>query len=242
MGAAKSSANGSIVNRLLASLDGAGRERISSKLECVELHPKQILYSPGERIREIYFPENCVIAMLTVMADGSTIESATVGREGASWISASFKSPTMPCQTMVVIGGSAYRIPAEVIEHEIRENGKFHDTLSHYAHVLLIQTLRSTACNGLHSLEQRCARWILTTLDRTDMDQFVITHEFLASLLGVRRSGVSELVERLAALGVLDVSRAQIRVADRKQLERLSCECFEIMRAQFNQPELNHAA
>ena len=118
-----------------------------------------------------------------------------------------FESPTMPCQTMVVIAGEANKLSTDVVEREIRENGKFHNTLSHYSHVLLVQTLRSTACNGLHTMEQRCARWMLGTLDRTGVERFAITHEFLAGLLGVQRSGVSGLVERLASQGILDISR-----------------------------------
>lgn len=201
----------------------------------MELTAKQVLYLPNQRITEIYFPENCVLAMLTVMENGATIESATVGREGASWISASFQSPTMPCQTMVSIAGDAYRVPADLVEREIKLNGTFHNTLSHYSHALLIQALRSTACNGLHTLEQRCSRWMLTTLDRTDIDHFVMTHEFLASLLGVRRPVVSDLVGRLASHGVLEIRRGQIRVADRKKLENLSCECYAVMKQQFEQ-------
>jgi CRP-like cAMP-binding protein len=220
-------------NRLLSVLDESGRNRFSSKMHRVELETKQVLYRPDQRISEIYFPEDSVIAMLTVMQNGATIESATVGREGASWISASFKSPAMPCQTMVAIAGGAYRVPAEIVEQEIRQNGKFHNTLSHYSHVLLIQTLRSTACNGLHTLAQRCSRWMLTTLDRTELDRFVITHDFLASLLGVQRTGVSALVERLASLGILEIRRGRIRVADRKKLERVSCECYRTMKQQF---------
>jgi len=222
-----------VLNLLLSSLDEAGRDRVGSSLERVALTAKQVLYDPDAKITEIFFPENCVLSMLTVMENGATIESATVGREGASWISASFKSPTMPCQTMVTIAGSAYKLPTRVVEHEIRENGKFHDTLSHYSHVLLIQTLRSAACNGLHSLQQRCARWMLMTLDRTDLSRFAITHDFLANLLGVQRSGVSQLVERLASEGVLEISRGEIRVADRNKLEKISCECYWIIKEQF---------
>jgi CRP-like cAMP-binding protein len=222
-----------LVNQLLASLDEAGRDRVGSKLRRVPVAAKQVLYHPDAKITDIYFPENCVLAMLTVMEDGSSIESATVGREGASWVSASFKSPTMPCQTMVAISGHAYMLPASVVEDEIKKNGKFHDTLSHYSHLLLIQTLRAAACNGLHSLQQRCARWMLMTLDRTDLSRFAITHDFLASLLGVQRPGVSQLVERLSAEGVLDISRGEIRVTDRRKLEAIACECYGIIREQF---------
>ena len=221
------------LNRLLSSLDSAGRKRVEAKIERVQLEAQQVLYRQDERITDIYFPENCVVGMLTVMKNGASIESATVGFEGASWISASFRSPAMPCQTMVVISGQASKVPANVIEQEIRDNGAFHNTVSHYAHVLLVQTLRSTACNGLHDMQQRCARWMLGTLDRIGVENFAITHEFLANLLGVQRPGVSLLVERLAAKGVLEIRRGNIRVSDRQQLEKVSCECYGIMKEQF---------
>jgi Crp-like helix-turn-helix protein len=226
----RASAHPNLSNALLQSLNDQGRKRLARASERVWLTPKQVLYRPEEHISEIYFPENCVIVMMSVMKNGATIESATVGNEGASWISASFRSPTMPCQTMVAIPGLAHRVPARFVEREIKRNGDFHNTLSHYSHSLLIQTLRSTACNGLHSLEQRCSRWILTTLDRTSLEQFVITHEFLSELLGVRRSSVSLFVERLAAKGILTIRRGSIRVLDRKALERTACECYRIMR------------
>lgn len=230
----ESNGNLRCLNRLLSSLDEVGRSRVWSKLRRVDLRAKQILYHPDQRISDIYFPESCVIAMLTLMANGATIESATVGREGASWISASFRSPTMPCQTMVAIPGDALMVPAAVVENEIQKNGSFHETLSLYAHTLLVQTLRSTACNGLHSLEQRCSRWMLMTLDRIDIDRFVMTHDFLASLLGVQRPAVSQLVERLASMGTLQITRGQIRVADRTKLESLSCECYAVIKEQFD--------
>jgi CRP-like cAMP-binding protein len=229
------------MNHLLEALDEAGKQRFVARMERVELEAKQLLYHPNERIREIYFPENCVLAMLTVMKDGATIESATVGHEGASWISASFKSPSMPCQTMCAIAGTAFKVPTEVVEREIKQNGQFHNTLSNYAHVLLVQTLRSTACNGLHSLEQRSARWVLMTLDRTGLDRFFITHEFLASLLGAQRPSVSVLVERFVSEGILEISRGYIRVKSRERLERLSCECYWIVREEFEKLGLPRA-
>jgi CRP-like cAMP-binding protein len=199
----------------------------------VMLESKEILYHPDERISHIYFPETAVIAMLTMMENGASIESATVGREGASWVSASLSSPSMPCQTMVAVTGMAFRVPAHLVEAEIKENGAFHNTLTAYSHALLIQTLRSTACNGLHSIEQRAARWMLTTLDRTDTGEFEITHEFFGMLLGVRRASISTMVEALVSRDILDVSRGTIRVYNRPQLEKVSCECYSVIREAY---------
>ena len=227
----------SLSNSLLAVLDRSARPHLFSQLESVELNARQVLYKPGQHIREIYFPETCVVAMMTVMKNGDTIEAATVGCEGASWISASLKSQRMPCETIVAIAGRASKVPSQAVEREIQENGQFHDALSEYAHALLIQTLRAAACNALHSIEQRCSRWMLMTLDRTGVDGFAITHEFLASLLGVRRASVSQLVERLADEGVLRASRGQIRVADRDKLEQITCECYSIVKQYYQELE-----
>jgi len=234
----KTALSQSLSNRLLSSLDRSARPEFFANIETVDLKARQVLYQPGQHIRAIYFPETCVVAMMTVMNDGSTIEAATVGREGASWISASLKSQTMPCETIIAIAGRATRVQSQVVEREIQENGEFHDALSEYAHALLIQTLRSAACNALHSLEQRCSRWMLMTIDRTGVDGFAITHEFLGALLGVRRTSVSQLVERLADMGILRISRGQIRVADRTKLEQITCECYGIVKEYYQ--ELQH--
>lgn len=220
-------------NMLLRALGAEGRRRLADSSIRVTLKSKQVLYQPDERISHIYFPETAVLAMVTMMGDGASIESATVGREGASWISASFHSPSMPCQTMVAVGGKAVKAPADVVEHEIRDNGTFHNVLSAYGHALLIQTLRSTACNGLHSIQQRAARWMLTTLDRTITDDFEITHEFFGSLLGVRRASVSTMVEHLASLHIIEVARGKICVNNRARLELVSCECYGIIREAY---------
>jgi hypothetical protein len=154
-------------NVLLKHLNEESVNRLVPQLKPVTLNTQEIIYKPGERIENIYFPDNSVLCMLTTMGDGRSIEAATVGCEGASWVSASLGSPTMPCQTMVIVGGRAFKIAARHVEEEIRRNGVFHNILTEYAHALLIASLRTGACNGLHSLPQRTARWMLSTLDRT---------------------------------------------------------------------------
>src|SRR4051812_28072318 len=228
-------------NHLLAALGPTGRKRFLAEAEAVRLASQDILYEPDEHISHIYFPKTAVVSMLTLMDNGASIESATVGREGGSWISASFHSPTMPCQTVVTVAGIAHKVPAALVESEIKRNGNFHNVLSAYAHALLIQTLRSTACNGLHTIEQRAARWMLTTLDRTDSQSFEITHEFLSTLLGVRRASISTLVEMLSERGVIEVSRGKVRVQDRRRLEPFACECYAVIRANFAEYERHTA-
>jgi ABC-type branched-subunit amino acid transport system ATPase component len=174
-------------NRLLALLKPDAFERLAPKLKPTVLHSKQILYKPNERIHTFYFPEDTVICQMTVMANGDTLETATVGWEGASWISASIGAPSMPCETVVAIGGHAHALDINDLDHEMKENEHFRDVLTQYSHALLIHCMRMTGCTGLHTLEERCARWILETLDRVSADRFSITHEFLAMLLGVSR-------------------------------------------------------
>lgn len=220
-------------NRLLRQLDDAGIERFAPSLERVTLRAQQVLYPAGDQIREIYFPETAVICMVTVMENGQTIESSTVGKEGASWISVVFSEPTMPCQTTVAVGGDAYKVKVQTVESEIELNGRFQVALSEYSHALLIAAFRTTACNGLHNIHQRTARWMLNVLDRTKEDRFLVTHEFLSCLLGVRRSSVTEIVNDLKGRGLLDTGRGVIEVVNREALEQVACECYTVMRENY---------
>jgi CRP-like cAMP-binding protein len=221
-------------NKLLSALDTAALGRLESALQPAVLSRKQVLFKPGEHIRHVFFPETAVLVMVTLMANGDSIESGTVGREGAMWISAIFGAPTMPCQTMVAIDGDALKIDVGYLEHEVNRDRKFRDLLSHYSHALLIHSMRSTACNGLHSVAQRCARWILTTLDRVEpAHRFSITQEFLADLLGASRPTVTDIVNDFAEEGSIHLDRGTITIADRRLLERTACECYEVIKAQF---------
>lgn len=222
------------MNKLLGAIDAAAFARLSPALDHVHIEHKQVLYRPGEKIRHVYFPESGVLVLVTVMENGASIESATVGREGATWISAISGAPTMPCQTMVAIDGVAFKLPVEALEAEVNRNRDLRDTLSHYSHALLIDTLRSTACNGLHTIEQRLARWILTTLDRIEPEgRFAITHEFLGYLLGTARPTVTVTVNDLMDAGYLESQRGLITVANRDGLERIVCECYGVIRENF---------
>src|SRR5713101_9934756 len=188
-------------NQLLNSLEPAAFERVAKKLTRVKLGQKQVVYKPDQPIDHVIFPENTVLCLMTVMSNGDTIEAATVGREGASWISATVGAPSMPCETIVVIEGTALRMAAGDLDRELGRNGHFRDILTEYSHALLIASMRTSACNGLHGLQQRCARWILMTLDRVDSDRFAVTKEFLAQLLGTSRPTVSVLVSALEKAG-----------------------------------------
>src|SRR5688572_26514135 len=187
------------------------------------------------RVLPQYFPENSVICQMTVMADGDTLETATVGLEGASWISASIGAPSMPCETVVAIGGDAHALGIDDLDREMAENEHFRDLLTQYSHALLIHSMRMTGCTGLHTLEQRCARWILTTLDRVPEDRFSITHEFLAMLLGASRPSVSVMIRDFQRDGMLRIESGRVLLGDRDRLRRVTCDCYEVIRHSYEQ-------
>src|ERR1700730_3251210 len=221
-------------NRLLNSLELHAFERVARKLTRVRLRPKEVVYKPNEPIDHVLFPENTVLCLMTLMSNGDTIEAATVGREGASWISASVGAPSMPCETIVVIEGTALRLPIADLDLELKENGHFRDVLTEYSHALLIASMRTSACNGLHGLQERCARWILMTLDRVDTDRFAVSKECLAQLLGTNRPTVSVLVSVLEKAGILNVEGRWVTLADRNRLKEAACECYDIIRKNYD--------
>lgn len=222
-------------NRLLRLLTAPAFLRLKPQLKPAALHARQVLYRPNESIHTIYFPDTAVICQMTVMSNGDTLETGTVGLEGASWISASIGAPSMPCETIVAIGGDAHSLDIDDLDREMQENEPFRDVLTQYSHALLIHSMRLTGCTGLHTLEQRCARWILTTLDRISADRFSITHEFLAMLLGASRPSVSIVIEDFQRRGILRVERGRVLMGDRERLLAVACDCYEVIRRNYEQ-------
>ena len=156
-----------------------------------------------------------------------------MGREGATWISASVGALSMPCETIVVIEGTALRLPIADLDRELKNSEHFRHVLTEYSHALLIASMRTSACNGLHGLQQRCARWVLMTLDRVGSDRFAVTKEFLAQLLGTNRPTVSVLVSALERAGILTVNGRAVTLADRDRLEEAACECYGVIRKTY---------
>jgi CRP-like cAMP-binding protein len=230
----KSDINTQSVNKLLNSLEPDAFERLTRTLTRVKLRPKEVVYKPNQPIDHVLFPENAVLCLMTLMSNGDTIEAATVGREGASWISAAAGAPSMPCETIVVIEGTALRLPIADLDRELKDNDRFLDVLIAYSHALLIASMRTSSCNGLHGLQQRCARWILMTLDRVDEDRFAVTKEFLAQLLGTNRPTASVLVSTLEKAGILAVDGRWVTLADRNRLKEAACECYDIIRRTYD--------
>ena len=215
--------------------------RVAPKLRRAELQAKQVLYQPKESIGEVYFPETAIICQMTVMSNGDTLETATVGCEGASWISANVGAPSMPCETIVAIAGEALALGIDDLNEEMTRNQHFRDLLTQYSHALLIHCMRMTGCTGLHSLSQRCARWILTTLDRIPENRFSVTHEFLAMLLGSSRPSVSVVIEDFQARGILKVERGALVIEHRERLLPQSCDCYEVIKDNYKEVGLHPA-
>ena len=220
-------------NHLLSALKPSDFSQVARNLTRVRVRPKQIIYKPNAPLDFIYFPEDTVLCLLTLMSNGDSIESATVGREGASWISSSVGARSMPCETIAVHEGTALKLAVEDLDRELKGNRPFRDVLTEYSHALLIASMRTSACPGLHGLQERCARWILTTIDRVDGDQFFITKEFLAQLLGTSRPMVSVTVAVFEKAGILNVDGRRVTVADRRRLKDASCECYDVIRRHY---------
>jgi CRP-like cAMP-binding protein len=220
-------------NRLLAQLDDAALHRLEKRFKPLSVKPNDTVHQADEPIAQIFFHSTAVLCLLTTMQDGSSIESGTIGREGATWNCASFGSPKMPCETVVVVAGNCFKTPLSAIEEELEQNDRFKDVMQRYSHALIVQSIRSTACNGLHPLPQRCARWLLTTFDRVEGDSFFATHEMIASLLGASRPAVSLTMRVLQSAGVVESKRGKLTLLNRKKLEQASCECYDVIRNVF---------
>ena len=224
------------LNKLLGTLRDEAFVRLAPRLRRVTLRPKQVLYQANASIDRVYLPETAVLCQLAVMENGASIQTATVGFEGASWISPRIGAPRMPCQTVVVIGGEALTLNVKDLDEELKTNERFRDVLTEYSHALLVHCMRMTGCTGLHSLTQRCATWMLQTLDRVQGVRFSVTHELLAGVLGTGRPTVSVLIRDFRDRGIVATERGSaFWVKEREQLELVACDCYRVIKENYAQ-------
>lgn len=221
-------------NRLLAALAPAEFRRLRPTLEPVSLAFRQVLYPPGGPIDYIYFPHSGVASVVAVLAGRRTIEVGMCGREGAVGAGAVLGDPTSPFRVQVQVAGDGMRIDLDAFRMAVRAGGTLHRLLARYHAAYLTLTAQSAACNGMHRIDQRCCRWLLMTHDRMGDDEFDLTHEFLGTMLGVRRASVSEVLQPLQADGLIGYGRGRVTVLDRPGLEKAACECYGFVRAQFD--------
>jgi CRP-like cAMP-binding protein len=220
-------------NRLLARLPKDEFQRILPSLVPVTLAFKRVLNEPGSSFDYAYFLNEGVVSQLTVMEDGSGIEVATIGREGIVGVSILFGIDTSSSRLVVQVPGTALRMTAAVLRAETRGDTSLRRLLFLYNGAFLTQVAQAVGCNGLHSVARRCCRWLLMTHDRVPGDAFPITHDFLAQMLGVRRSSVTEVLKPLHEDGLIRYHRGNMTVLDRQGLEAASCECYRIVQDEF---------
>ncbi len=223
-------------NRLLAALPDEDFRRLLPDLTTIPIRTKQVLHKQGEPIRQVYFPNGGVCSITTVLSDGTTVEAATVGDEGMLGVEAFLSHDAVaPGETVVQVPDTdAVMMSVETLRREIAEHAALHDLLGRYTQIVIAQMMQTTACNALHQVPQRCARWLLMTHDRMHGENFNLSHEFLAVMLGVQRPTVSVVAATLQEAGLIGYTHGQVTVRNRPGLEAASCECYPIIRAHFN--------
>ena len=220
-------------NHLLAALPTAEFERLAPHLEPVEMLLGDVLYESGGQLQHVYFPTTAILSLHYVMENGSSSEIAGVGNEGVLGISLFMGGMTTPSRAVVQTGGQGYRLKAPLMLQEFRRAGLMQQLLLRYTQALITQMSQTAACNRHHSLVQQLCRWLLLTLDRMPTNELIMTQELVASMLGVRREGVTEAAGKLQQAGVIRYRRGHITVIDRAGLEAQVCECYQVVKKEF---------
>jgi CRP-like cAMP-binding protein len=213
-------------NRLLARLPRRDYERLLPRLQLVRLKFKQTLTEIDARIDWVYFPSSGVVSDVAILDDGKNIEVATIGNEGFIGFEAMLGAATWPSRMTVQVAGEARRMEVGVFVAETKKDGPVRELLARYHTTYVKQLGHSVACNGLHSVHQRCCRWLLMTHDRVAGDEFPMTHEFLSHMLGVRRVSVTDVLADLQKAGLIRSHRGSITILDREGMEDEACECY----------------
>jgi CRP-like cAMP-binding protein len=221
-------------NCLLAALDQEDQEKLFPLLEPVYLAQGDILYEPGQSLHYAYFPTTSIVSLIYVTEDGACSENAMIGCFGMVGVALFMGGETMPNQAVVQSAGYAYRLKAQLLKKEFNRSVALHDLLLRYIQALFTQIAQIAACNRHHSAEQRLCRWLLLSLDRTSINELALTHEMIAKILGVRREGITQVAGKLQAEGLIDYSRGHIEVRDRHGLEARSCECYKVIKTEYD--------
>jgi CRP-like cAMP-binding protein len=222
-------------NLLLDRLPIQVRGRIGNELLCVSLLRGQIIHKPGDKIRYLHFPTTCMISVTVTMRDGRTVEAGAIGSREVVGINA-FMGGREATQTeyIVQLPGDAIRIGVDPMKVEFDRNTEMRDLMLKYTQAFIAQISQNVACNRLHEIDERFARWLMEVRDRVQADEFPLTHEFIAEMLGIRRAGVSQAAQKLTAKGIINQKRGQIRILDLPGLSKISCECYGALRDEYN--------
>lgn len=221
-------------NHLLAALPAADFERLLPHLEWVAMPLGHVLYESGNELRHVYFPTTAIVSLLYVMEDGASAEIAVVGNEGIIGVALFMGGETMPNRAVVQSAGHAYRLRGQILKAEFNRSGALQHLLLRYTQALLTQMAQTAVCNRHHSLDQQLCRWLLLSLDRLPANELVMTQELIANMLGVRREGVTEAAGNLQKAGLITYRRGHITVRDRPGLEARACECYGVVKKEFD--------
>jgi CRP-like cAMP-binding protein len=225
---------GSIRNRILAGLPRKEYARILPNLTRVTLKSGQVLYEPGSRMQVAYFLDSAIVSIISLAKNGTSIEVSVVGDEGVIGLPIVLGSHSLPYRIIVQGSGIAWRMKADVLRKEFDRCGPLHKSVLHYVHTLIVHLSQSSACNQFHSIQQRLCRWLLTSQDRARSSEITSTQEFLSQMLGVNRGSASEAASALQRAGLIRYSRGQILILNRSGLESAACECYGLVRGEFD--------
>jgi CRP-like cAMP-binding protein len=220
-------------NHLLSVLSKPEWDRIAPHLVPLEMPLGQVVYESGDRLDHVYFPTTAIISLLYVMEDGASAEIAIVGNEGLVGIALFMGGETTPSRAVVQSAGHAYRLDARILKEEFYRAGPVQRLLLRYTQALITQMAQTAVCNRHHSIDQQLCRWLLLSIDRLPSNELKMTQELIANMLGVRRSGVTEAALKLQDSGLIRYSRGHIEVLDRRGLEARVCECYNVVRREF---------
>jgi CRP-like cAMP-binding protein len=217
-------------NRLLATIPDVDIARLRSQMEHCRLEVHTELVHPGSSIQAVYFPTSAVASVISSMEDGSAVEVGMIGNEGLVGIPVFLGVDTMPNSVVVQVAGDSLSMPSEAFREEVRRNTALRDVCGAFTQSFMNQVSQAAACNRLHPIEERAARWLLMTHDRSGSDEFAVTHEYLAIMLGVRRASVTLALGSLQQSGFISYRRGRITILNRAELRECACECYDIMR------------
>ena len=221
-------------NQLLGALQPASRKRIDPHLEPVKLNLGVVVCEAGGLLRHAYFPEGAVLSLLTVLENGSAIETSNIGREGAFGLFAAMYSRVSFNRCLVQLEGHMVRCPIEVLQSEFKQSEHVRDLFVSYSETLLSQVQQTVACNAMHTTEERMCRWLLMMHDRAEGEFLAYTHEFLSHMLGANRKSITLAAQSMQNAGLISYRRGTLQVLDRAGLEKASCECYAIVKERFD--------
>jgi CRP-like cAMP-binding protein len=217
-------------NHLLAALPQEVQDRLFPLMELMSLPLGKVLYESGDTLRHVYFPTDSIVSLLYVMENGASAEISVVGNEGLIGVAVFMGGESTPSRAIVQSAGQAYRMSGQRLKDEFNRHGEMLQLMLRYTQSLITQMAQTAVCNRHHSIDQQLCRWLLLSLDRLPSNHLTMTQELIANMLGVRREGVTDAAGKLQKLGVIEYSRGNITVLDRPKLERLSCECYAVVK------------